>query len=85
MAVASPAAEHRLWSTGSVLEAHALSYSTGSVLEAHALSYPAARGILPDQGSNLCLLHWQADSYPLGHHGSPSSKFFFPSWGILPE
>ena len=72
MAVASLAAEHGLW-------------STGSVLEAHALSYPAARGILPDQGSNLCLLHWQADSYPLSHHGSPSSKFFSPSWGILPE
>ena len=22
-------------------------------------------GIFPDQGLNLCLLHWQADSYPL--------------------
>ena len=24
-----------------------------------------------DQGSNLCPLHWQADSQPLGHKGSP--------------
>ena len=26
---------------------------------------------LPDQGSNLCLLHWQADSLPLRHERSP--------------
>ena len=25
---------------------------------------------LPRQGSNLCLLHWQADSYSLHHQGS---------------
>ena len=32
-------------------------------------------GIFPTQGSNLCflhLLHWQADSLPLRHLGSPS-------------
>ena len=28
-------------------------------------------GIFPDQGLNLCLLHWQADSSPLSHQGSP--------------
>ena len=28
-------------------------------------------GILPDQGSNPCPLHWQADSQPLRHQGSP--------------
>ena len=33
---------------------------TGS--RAHGLSCSAARGIFPDQGSNLCLLNWQADS-----------------------
>ena len=27
--------------------------------------------LFPDQGSNLCLLHWQADSLPLSHQGSP--------------
>ena len=39
----------------------ALGYS-GSVLVACRLSCPAAREILPDQGWNLCPLHWQGDS-----------------------
>ena len=34
----------------------------GSVVVAHGLSGFAACGIFPDQGSNLCALHWQADS-----------------------
>ena len=29
------------------------------------------QGIFPTQGSNLCLLHWQADSLSLGHLGKP--------------
>ena len=29
------------------------------------------QGIFPTQGSNLCLLHWQADSLPLSLLGSP--------------
>ena len=29
------------------------------------------QGIFPTQGSNLHLLHWQADSLPLNHQGSP--------------
>ena len=41
---------------------------TGSV--AHKLFRPTACGILPDQGSNPCLLHWQADSYPKSHQGN---------------
>ena len=44
----------------------------GSVIVAHGPSCSAACGILPDQGSNPCLLHWQADSQPLRHQGSPS-------------
>ena len=43
----------------------------GSVVVAHGLSCSAACGILPDQGSNPCPLHWQADSQPLCHQGSP--------------
>ena len=27
------------------------------------------QGIFPDQGSNLCLLQWQAGSLPLSHQG----------------
>ena len=43
----------------------------GSVIVAHGPSCSAAYGILPDQGSNPCPLHWQADSQPLRHQGSP--------------
>ena len=35
----------------------------------------AACRIFPDQGWNLCLLHWQADSLPLSHQRSPRSCF----------
>ena len=34
----------------------------GSVVVAHGLSRSAACGIFPDQVSNPCPLHWQADS-----------------------
>ena len=43
----------------------------GSVIVAHGPSCSAACGIFPDQGSNPCPLHWQADSQPLRHKGSP--------------
>ena len=43
----------------------------GSVIVAHGPSCSAACGILPGQGSNPCPLHWQADSQPLRHQGSP--------------
>ena len=43
----------------------------GSVVVPHGLSCSAACGIFPDQGSNPCPLHWQADSQPLHHQGSP--------------
>ena len=41
-----------------------------SVVVAHGPSCSAACGILPDQGSNPCPLHWQADSQPLSHQGN---------------
>ena len=44
---------------------------SGSVVVAHRPSRSAAHGIFPDQGSNPCPLHWQADSQPLCHQGSP--------------
>ena len=47
-----------------------------SVIVAHGLSCSAACGIFPDQGSNPCPLHWQADSQPLRHQGSPSNRIF---------
>ena len=45
----------------------------GSVVVAHGPSCSAACGIFPDQGSNPCPLHRQADSQPLRHQGSPLS------------
>ena len=56
-----------LWSSGS--------RRTGSVIVAHGPSRSAACDILPDQGSNPCPLHWQADSQPLCHQGSPRLYF----------
>ena len=47
----------------------------GSVIVAHGPSRSAACGIFPDQGLNPCPLHWQADSQPLRHQGSPLFVF----------
>ena len=49
---------------------------TGSVVVAHGLSCSMACGIFPDQGSNLCLLLWQADSLSLSHQVSPMVLFY---------
>ena len=51
----------------------------GSAVVAHGPSRSAACGIFPDQGSNPCPLHWQADSQPLRHQGSPLITFFILS------
>ena len=48
----------------------------GSANVALGPSCSAARGIFPDQGSNPCPLHWQADSQPLRHQGSPVDWFY---------
>ena len=50
----------------------------GSVSVAHRPSCSAACGIFPDQGSNPCPLHWQADSQPLRHQGSSPDLFLKP-------
>ena len=50
---------------------------TGSAIVAHGPSRSTACGILPDQGSNPRALHWQADSQPLRHQGSPGSRGFY--------
>ena len=72
IAVASLDAEHGLWSAVSAVVALWLSYSLSC-------------GIFLDRGWNLHLPHWQADSYPLDHQGSPKNKNFlssFTNWGI---
>ena len=48
----------------------------GSVIVAHGPSCSAACGIFPDQGPNPRPLHWQADSQPLRHQGSPKETFY---------
>ena len=78
IAVASLAAEHglqvhgpqKLQHTGSAVVAQGLQ-GTGPVVVAHGLSCSAACGIFLDQGSNPHSLHWQVDSQPLCHQGSP--------------
>ena len=55
---------------------------TGSVVVAYGLSCSAACGIFLDQGSNPCLLHWQMDSLPLSHQGSPYPQLF--TWHCQP-
>ena len=47
----------------------------GSVIVAHGPSCSVACGIFPDQGSNPCPLHCQADSQPLAPPGKPLSFF----------
>ena len=46
--------------------------SADSIVTAHGPSCSSACGILPDQGLNLCLLHWQADSSPMDHQRTPA-------------
>ena len=68
------------WCVGLSLSRPLLLRSTGSrcagsATVAQGPSRSAACGILPDQGSNPCPPHWQADSQPLRHQGSPFSLF----------
>ena len=55
----------KLWLQGSGAQAQELT--------AHRLSCFEACRIFMDQGSNLCLLSWQADSLPLSHQGRLNS------------
>ena len=55
-------------------------WSTGSVVMVLGLSCSAACGIFLDQRSNSCPLHWQADSLPPSHQGSPICSLL-----ILPQ
>ena len=67
--VASLVLGHRFWAHGLQQLQHA-----GSVAVALRLSCSEACGIFPDQGWNLCSLHWWADSYPLCHQGNPNKS-----------
>ena len=72
-----------LWSTGFRCTgfsscgtwASCMLWSAGSVVVAHGLHCSVAYGIFLDQGLNTCLLHWQTESRPLHHQGSPNTSF----------
>ena len=52
----------------------------GSVVVAHGLSCSTARGIFPDQESNLCRHHCQADYLALSHQANPSCYYYDCCW-----
>ena len=66
----------QLWTVGSVDVTPGLQ-STGSIVVVLRLSCFSACGIFLDQGSNPCLLHWQADSLPLSHPAIANFKKIF--------
>ena len=77
-----PAVKHGLWGAGaSAVEALRLSSCSSQTLGhrliavAVRLSCPEAYAILPDRGSNQCLLYRQVDSLPLSHQGSSTKQF----------
>ena len=53
--------------------------STGWIVVVQRFSCSKACEIFPDQGSNLCLLHWQANPLPLSHQGSFHSSVIYHS------
>ena len=92
IAVGSLVVEHRLQATwASVAAARGLGSCGSGTLEhrlvvvAHGPSCSVARGILPDQGQNPCLLHWQANSLALSHQGSPVHNFFLPLTSLVSQ
>lgn len=50
-------------------------HSKGSIVVVHGLSCPEAWGVLTDRESNRGLLHWQVNSSPLSHQGTPILRF----------
>ena len=81
-----------MWNTGSRAPSFSswgmsAQYICGSWVLEHRLCCSAECGIFLDQGSNPCLLPWQADSLPLSHKGSPRRGSWRESWILtwLPE
>ena len=81
----APAVESRVYSLSRGAQAsHCSGFSCcgvralgaqASVVGMQGVSSSVACGIFGDQGSNSCLLHWQADSLSLSHQGSPIQPF----------
>ena len=87
-----------LRSTGSRRAGFSSCGAWASVVVAHGLSCSVTCGVFLDQGSNPCPLHWQVDSQPLCHQGSPTAlvlkklnrykyvehAFSVAGWGVIP-
>ena len=54
--------------------------SAGSIVVVHGLSCSTACGFVLNQGLNSRPLHWQVESYPLCHQGSPQIEIL---WSLL--
>ena len=70
LGVQASVAQHR----GTVAAAPGLQ-NVASEVVANGLSFSPVRGIFMEQEWNLCLLHWQMNSYPLSHQGRLSGTF----------
>ena len=62
-----------LTAVASPVEGHMLTVHALQQLRLTGLAAPQHVGVFPDQGSNPCPLHWQADCLSLDHQGSPIS------------
>ena len=74
--------EHRLQGFPAAVVVVLSLQSTGSIVLECGLSRSAACGIFPDQALNLHFLrrlHWQVNSLPLSHQGSPQQFIFIIS------
>ena len=59
-----------LISLASLAVEHGLKGAKALTVVVRGLSCPTACEIFPEEGSNLCPLHWQVDSRPLNHQRS---------------
>ena len=76
------AAHGLLIAVASLVAERGLEGAWASVVVAHRLSCSEARGISLDRGLNPCVLHWQADSYPLHHKEGPGDIAVHPKVGM---
>ena len=58
----------------SLVAEHGLLNAVTSLFAEHGLNFSEVCGIFPDEGSNLCSRHWQADSL----FTAPPGKSLFP-------
>ena len=80
----SVVAAHRRYRVGSAVAAQRR-YIAGSVAVMHGLNCPTPCGILPDQGLNLCPVHWHEGSLSQGHQGSLPLSIFESSCKFSPS